>query len=33
MSEPALDDPVSIVVWGVCVDDGTPHLIDVAPKS
>lgn len=32
-SEPALGDPVSIVVWGVCVDDGTPHLIDINPKS
>jgi hypothetical protein len=33
MSHPEWDDPVSIVVWGVCVDDGTPHLIDIAPTS
>jgi hypothetical protein len=33
MSDPARDNPVSIVVWGVCVDDGTPHMIDIAPTS
>jgi hypothetical protein len=33
MGEPAWDNPVSIVVWGVCVDDGTPHLIDIASAS
>jgi hypothetical protein len=30
--DPAPPHPVSIVAWGVCVDDGTPHLIDIAPE-
>lgn len=32
MSDPAAKHPVSIVAWGVCIDDGTPHLIDIAPR-
>jgi succinyl-CoA synthetase beta subunit len=29
-SNESMKDPVSMVVWGDVVDDGTPHLIDIA---